>query len=229
MTKPPLEGIRVLDSTHVFGLPYAGALLADMGAEVIEIEGPGRPDFTRTGGLYGSFPENELGEDWWNRASTYNLLNRGKLSITLDLTVPRCRDLFRQLASICDVVMENYTPHVMRSWGLDYQRLRKVKPDIIMVSNTGYGHREGPYSEYPSQATTLEATHGLSWITGYPGGPPSKVGASYIDFPSAWAAVFAIGCALRYRDRTGKGTWVDLAMYQTGAMFISEYLRWTTW
>ena len=224
MTKPPLEGIRVLDSTHVFGLPYAGALLADMEAEVIKIEGPGRPDFTRTGGLYGSFPENELGEDWWNRASTYNLLNRGKLSITLDLTVPRCRDLFRQLASICDVVMENYTPHVMRSWGLDYQRLRKVKPDIIMVSNTGYGHGEGPYSEYPSQATTLEATHGLSWITGYPGGPPSKVGASYIDFPSAWAAVFAIGCALRYRDRTGKGTWVDLAMYQTGAMFISEYL-----
>ena len=82
----PLEGIRVLDSSYVFALPYAGGLLADMGAEVIKIEGPGRPDVTRTGGLAGAFPDNEAGESWWNRPSTYNLINRGKQSLVLDMT-----------------------------------------------------------------------------------------------------------------------------------------------
>ena len=157
MGELPLEGIRVLDSTYVVALPYAGGLLADMGAEVIKVEGPGHPDITRTGALSGCFPENDLGEDWWNRASAYNLLNRGKLSITLDLTDPRARDLFRELVGLSDVVMENYTPRVMRNWGLDYESLRELKPDIIMVSNTGYGHGEGPYSAYPAQATSQEA------------------------------------------------------------------------
>ena len=224
MAKLPLEGIRVLDSTYVFALPYTGGLLADMGAEVIKVEGPGRPDITRTGGFAGSFPENEVGEDWWNRSSTYNLLQRGKLSLTLDLNNARARDLFRELVSVSDVVMENYTPRVMRGWGLDYQGLRKIKPDIIMLSNTGYGHGDGPYSGYPAQATTQEGTHGHCWVTGYPGGPPSKVGASYVDFLSTWTAIFAIGAALRHRNRTGQGQWIDLAMYQVGAMFISEYM-----
>ena len=224
MAKLPLEGIRVLDSSYVFALPYTGGLLADMGAEVIKVEGPGRTDNSRTGGFFGSFPENEVGEDWWNRSSTYNLLQRGKLSITLDLTNARARDLFRELVRISDVVMENYTPRVMRNWGMDYQGLRKIKPDIIMVSNTGYGHGDGPYSDYPAQATTQEGTHGHCWITGYPGGPPSKVGASYVDFLATWAAMFAVGAALRYRNRTGLGQWIDLAMYQAGSMFISEYI-----
>ena len=224
MGKLPLEGIRVLDSSYVFALPYTGALLADMGAEVIKVEGPGRPDPTRSGGFFGSFPENDLGEDWWNRPSTYNLLQRGKLSVTLDLTNERARDLFRELVNISDVVMESYTPRVMRNWGLDYQALRRINPDVIMVSNTGYGHGDGPYSNYPAQATTQEGTHGHCWITGYPGGPPSKVGISYVDFLSTWTAQFAIGAALRYRNRTGQGQWIDLAMYQAGAMFVSEYI-----
>ena len=220
----PLEGMRVLDSTYVFALPYAGGLLADLGAEVIKVEGPGRPDVSRTGGFSGCFPDGELGEDWWNRASTYNLLHRGKRSLTLDLTKPEARKVFQELVGISDVVMENYTPRVMRNWGLDYTSLRSIKPDLIMVSNTGYGHGDGPYSDYPAQATTQEGTHGHCWVTGYVNGPPSKVGASYVDFLSTWSAVFAVAAALRYRNRTGKGQWVDLAMYQSGAMFISEYI-----
>ena len=220
----PLDGIRVVDSTYVFALPYCGGLMADLGAEVIKLEGPGRPDISRTGGLAATFPDGDPGDDWWNRSSTYNLMHRGKRSLALDMTDERGRDLFRQLASISDVVMENFTPRVMRRWGLDYPNLRKIKPDIIMVSNTGYGHGDGPYSSYPAQATTQEATHGHCWITGYPGEAPSKAGASFVDFLSTWSAMFAITAALRYRNRTGKGQWIDLAMYQSGAMLTSEYL-----
>ena len=223
-SKGILDGIRVLDSTYVFALPYTGGLLADLGAEVIKIEGPGRPDVTRSGGYSGTFPEGEHGEDWWNRASTYNLIHRGKRSLTLDLTDARARELFRELVRVSDVVMENYTPRVMRGWGLDYPNLRKIKPDIVMVSNTGYGHGGGPYSTYPAQATTQEATHGHCWITGYPGGRPAKAGASFVDFLSTWTALFAIGSALRYRNRTGQGQWVDIGMYQAGVLFTSEYL-----
>ena len=220
----PLQGIRVVDSSYVFALPYTGGLLADMGAEVIKIEGPSRSDITRTGGLYGTFPENEAGPEWWDRSSTYNLINRGKKSLTLDLTTDRGRELFRELVSISDVVLENYTPRVMRGFGLGYQELKKVRPDIVMASNTGYGHGDGPYSGYPAQATTQEGTHGLCWVTGYVGGPPSKAGASFVDFISTWSAVFAIGAALRHRNLTGEGQWIDMSMYQGGATCISEYL-----
>ena len=225
MTTPlPLAGIRVLDSTYVFALPYTGGQLADLGAEVIKIEGPGRPDITRGGGLYGTFPDNQPGEDWWNRPSTYQLLNRGKRSLALDLSQEDGRRIFRQLVTVSDVVMENFTPRVMRRWGLDYPNLRQLRPDIIMVSNTGYGHGAGPYSSYPAQATTQEGTHGHCWITGYPGDEPSKAGRSFVDFLSTWSAMFAIGAALRYRHRTGRGQWVDIGMYQAGVMFLSEYL-----
>ena len=225
MTTPlPLAGIRVLDSTYVFALPYTGGQLADLGAEVIKIEGPGRPDITRGGGLYGTFPDNDPGEDWWNRPSTYQLLNRGKRSLALDLSQEDGRRIFRQLVTVSDVVMENFTPRVMRRWGLDYPNLRQMRPDIIMVSNTGYGHGAGPYSAYPAQATTQEGTHGHCWITGYPDDEPSKAGRSFVDFLSTWSAMFAIGAALRYRHRTGRGQWVDIGMYQAGVMFLSEYL-----
>ena len=224
MAQLPLSGIRVLDSTYVFALPYAGGLLSDFGAEVIKVEGPTRPDTTRTGGFAGAFPENQLGEDWWNRPSTYNLLHRGKQSITLDMTNPKGRELFVELVKISDIVMENFTPRVMRGWGLDYPNLRKIKPDIIMVSNTGYGHGDGPYANYPAQATTQEGTHGHCWVTGYPGEGPSKAGASFVDFLSTWTSLFAMGTALRYRNQTGLGQWIDISMYQAGVMFLSEYI-----
>jgi crotonobetainyl-CoA:carnitine CoA-transferase CaiB-like acyl-CoA transferase len=224
MTSLPLSGIRVLDSTYVFALPYAGGLLADMGAEVIKIEGPRRPDTTRSGGFSGAYPENELGDDWWNRPSTYNLLHRGKQSLTLDMTDPKGRELFMELVKVSDIVMENFTPRVMRGWGLDYPNLRKIKPDIILVSNTGYGHGDGPYANYPAQATTQEGTHGHCWVTGYPGEGPSKAGASFVDFLSTWTSLFAMGAALRYRNQTGQGQWIDISMYQAGVMFLSEYI-----
>tara|TARA_B100001142_G_scaffold238793_1_gene237512 strand:+ start:7737 stop:9092 length:1356 start_codon:yes stop_codon:yes gene_type:complete len=220
----PLDGLRILDSTYVFALPYAGGHLADLGAEVIKIEGPSRPDVTRTGGYAGVFADNDHGEDWWNRPSTFNLINRGKNSLVINMADPEGRELFKEMVKISDVVMENFTPRVMKGWGLDYPNLKKLNPNIIMISNTGYGHGEGPYSSYPSQATTAELSHGMANLTGYENGPPSKAGASFVDFLATWTALFALGGALKYRNETGKGQWIDIGMYQTGVMFISEYL-----
>ena len=100
MTNPkPLDGLRILDSTYVFALPYAGGHLADLGAEVIKIEGPSRPDVTRTGGYAGVFADNDHGEDWWNRPSTFNLINRGKNSLVINMADPEGRELFKEMVT----------------------------------------------------------------------------------------------------------------------------------
>jgi crotonobetainyl-CoA:carnitine CoA-transferase CaiB-like acyl-CoA transferase len=217
----PLAGRRIIDISNVFSLPYATGLLADLGAEVIKIEGPGRIDLTRQGGLSGAYPDNRPGHDPWNRTSTYNLLNRGKKSLALDLGRPEGREVLKDLIRVSDVLMENFTPRVMRNWGLDYPNARNLRPDLIMVSCSGFG-REGPYSQYPAQATTQEATHGLVDATGYRGEVPSKAGQSFVDFLATWALVIGTALALRYRHRFGKGLWVDIGMYQLGCTMVSE-------
>ena len=223
MGKKPLEGIRVIDSSYVFAGPYATGLLGDLGAEVIKVEGPTRPDFTRGGAFSGMLPENEMGADPWNRMSSYNLVNRGKKSVVLDLTRKEGRDVLVDLIKVSDVIVENFTPRVMRGWGLDYPNMKKINPGIIMVSNTGYG-RGGPYSAYPAQATTQEATHGHAAVTGYAGGEPSKAGQSFVDFLAAWTIATAAMLGLRYRRRFGHGLWADIGMYQLGCYNVSEYV-----
>src|SRR5580658_10272581 len=106
-TTLPLAGMRIIDISNVFSLPYAGGLLADLGAEVIKIEGPGRLDVTRGGAFSGVYPENEPSDDPWNRTSTYNLLNRGKKSLALDLRRHEGREVLRDLIKVSDVLMEN--------------------------------------------------------------------------------------------------------------------------
>lgn len=223
MERLPLQGVRVIDSTYIVAMPYAGAIMSDLGAEVIKLEGPGHVDTSRKV-VNPEGPDDVIGSDFWNRAASFNLLNRGKRSLTLDLSHPEGRELFTRLVQVSDVVVENYTPRVMRRWGLDYPNLKKVKPDIIMVSNTGYGHGTGPYANYPGQATTMEGTHGLCSITGYRNDIASKAGRSFVDFLACWTALFTIASALRYRNRTGKGQWIELGMYQLGCMFMGEYI-----
>ena len=223
MGRLPLEGLRVVDSTYIFAMPYAASIMADLGAEVIKIEGPAHTDPIRRGNT-SSFPDHDPGEDFWNRAGSFNLLNRGKRSLTLDLSQERGRDVLRQLLKVSDVFLENYTPRVLQRWGLTYPDVSRIKPDIIMVSNTGYGHGNGPWSLYPAQATTQEATHGHAHITGYRGEEPSKAGNAFVDFLACWSALLGVSTALRNRHRTGKGQWVDIGMYQLGTYCTSEYL-----
>src|SRR5574341_419329 len=224
MARGPLEGIRIIDCGHVFAVPYACGLMADLGAEVIKIEGPGRLDITRDGPFAGVHADNQPGADPWNRTANFNLINRGKKSLALDLGQAAGRQVLKDLVRVSDVLLESFTPRVMRGWGLDYPNLKQLKPDIIMVSNTGYGRGSGPYSHYPAQATTQEATHGLAHVTGYRGDIPSKAGQSFVDFLACWACLMGTALALRYRHRFGKGLWIDIGMYQLGCYTISEYL-----
>ena len=227
----PLDGIRVVDLSRVFAMPYCGAYLADLGAEVIKVETHHNQfvDTTRT--LNGPYPDNEPGELYWERAGTFHTLNHGKLSVTLDLRSADALEVLRRLVSVSDVVLENFTPRVMRRFGLDYANLKAVKPDLIMVSNTGYGH-SGPWSDFGAMATALEPTHGTGAFMGYldvdpdgrssPGTVPNKIANSYTDFLASWTAQLAVMASLIHRVKTGRGMWIDLAMYQVGVSFVGE-------
>lgn len=237
MNALPLAGLRVVDLSRVFAMPYAGAYLADLGAEVIKVEACQFQFMDTTRTLNGPYPDNKAGELYWERGGTFHTLNRGKRSLTLDLRSEAGRSVLKQLIQVSDVVLENFTPRVLRGFGLDYPSLKALKPDLIMVSNTGYGH-SGPWSSYGAMASALEPTHGTGAFMGYlsfpgrtgdggrlePGSVPNKIGNSYTDFLATWTALLAVLASLLYRARTGRGMWIDLAMYQVGASFVGEGL-----
>ena len=162
----PLKNIRVLDLSRVFAMPFAGANLADLGAEVIKIDTCQTQFMDTTRTITGPFPDNEPGERWWEQGGTFQNLNRGKRSLTLDLRNEESQQIIKDLVSVCDVVLENFTPRVMARFGLDYASLKAYKPDLIMVSNTGYGH-SGPWSNFGAMASALEPTHGTGAFMGY--------------------------------------------------------------
>ena len=233
MNRPPLENIRVIDLSRVFAMPFAGAHLADLGAEVIKIDTCQAQFMETTRTITGPFPDNRPGELWWEQGGTFQTLNRGKRSLTLDLRSGDAQDILKELVSISDIVLENFTPRVMARFGLDYASLRAIKPDLIMVSNTGYGHT-GPWSSFGAMASALEPAHGTGAFMGYleddgtgalrPGNIPNKVGNSYTDFLATWTALISVMASLLHRANTGRGGWIDLAMYQAGASFIGEGL-----
>jgi crotonobetainyl-CoA:carnitine CoA-transferase CaiB-like acyl-CoA transferase len=215
----PLAGLRVIDLSTVFAVPYLGALLSDLGADVVKVEPPARLDQTRSS--FGASFDNEPRDEYWNRASTFQVLNRGKRSVVLDLHTGKGRELFLELVAGADVLLDNFTPRVMRKWGTTYEELGKLNPRLVMLSNTGYGST-GPWSSFKAQGTTLEATMGLTAITGYAGGGPMKAGQSYPDFLACWTGLLAVLAALVSRSQTGRGQWIDLGMYQLGATVIPE-------
>jgi crotonobetainyl-CoA:carnitine CoA-transferase CaiB-like acyl-CoA transferase len=217
----PLAGLRVLDLSYVFATPYMGGLLSDLGAEVIKVEAPHRLDQTRS--AFSPFFENDPGHEFWDRAGAFHVVNRGKRSLSLDLGTEAGRDVLRALIEQSDVLLENFTPRVMRKWGLTYDELAKLNPGLIMLSNTGYGST-GPWSAFRAQGTTLEATMGVAQYTGYDGGPPSKAGQSYPDFLACWSGLLTIMAALVHRRRSGKGQWIDLGMYQLGVSVLADGL-----
>ena len=196
----PLSGIVVLDVTHVLAGPFAAATLADLGARVVKIEQPGVGDRARASG---PFIEGE---------STYFMsINRGKLGVTLDLSVPEGRDAFLRLADNADVVLENLTPGAMRRLGLDYAALSQRNPRIVYAAISGFG-QDGPYATKRALDVVVQGMGGVMSITGEPGGPPIRPGVSQGDITAGLYSVIGILAALQERERSGLGQMVDIAM-----------------
>lgn len=215
----PLRGIRVVECGEAYAVPHLTRLLADLGADVVKVESCQRPDVVRVW----PFPDNRPGEEFWNRGGVFNEPNRNKRDVTLNLRDPRGVEAFRRLVATADVVCENYTPRVMEQLGLDYPRLRQVKPDIIMLSSTGYGH-SGPWRDYTAWGFTVEPTAGLCHFVGHADGPPLRTGIAYVDMPAAAIGAVAVLAALRRRRMSGEGCWIDLSQYEVGVTFIGEAL-----
>ena len=206
----PLSGVRIVELGQLIAIPAATKLLADMGAETIRVESCSRLELYRTISPY----DNSAGGEYWNRAANFYEQNRNKLGITLDLGKPNGIEALKDLISISDVFAENFTPRVMVNFGLEYEDLRVCKPDIIMVSSTGYGYT-GPWSGFGAIGYATEAASGLTHVTGYRGGPPVLPEIPYSDYPAAEHAAFAIVTALLHRARTGRGQLVDLSHAET--------------
>ncbi|MBI2887168.1 MAG: CoA transferase [Chloroflexi bacterium] len=201
----PLAGVRILEPGQAWALPFAITPLAALGAQVIKIEAPIRPEARADGG------------------SSFHELNRNKLGLGLDLRTETGLRIFRELVAISDVVAENFPPRVMHNFGLDYPALKAIKPDIIYLSSTAYGST-GEWRNYTAYGPNIEAAVGLMHVTGYADGPPSRSGVAYSDIVAAYSGTLAILAALAYRRRTGKGQWIDLSQYEAGVAQMGAML-----
>ena len=202
----PLAGLRVLDIGVSVAIPFATMWLARMGAEVICLES--RAHMAQR--TWPPFADDDRGE---NRAGTFNLLHTGKLSCTLDVGSPRGRELAEALVSISDVLVENFSEGTMEKLGLGYDRLSRLRPDLVMLSLSAFG-RTGPMRGYVGYHSAVLLYSGLAAITGYSGGHPRILGSVFPDPISGTYGVLGILQALYRRAHTGAGTQIDLAMYE---------------
>ena len=217
MVSLPLEGIRILDFGQMWAGPHLTQWLAVMGAEVIKVETHLRLDFMRMIGIPPGFDRENF-----NAGTAFASLNYGKKSITLNMNEPRAQELAKSLVKISDVVTENYGGAILERWGLGWETLKKLKPDIIYYAGSGYG-RSGPARSRPSYAEIVEAYDGSTYLNGYPGGGPATVGVTpWTDATQAMHGALAIMAALFHRDRTDEGQYIDAAMVEASANFLGE-------
>ena len=215
----PLNGVRIVEMGQLIAIPFAMKMMADMGAQVIRLESTGRLESYRSDSVY----RNEIHGEFWNRGANFYEQNRNKLGITLDLGRAEGLEILRQLIAVSDVFAENFTPRVIRNFGLEYEDLRKIKPDIIMVSSTGYGY-SGPWANFGATGPATEGAAGLAYATGYEGGTPVMAEIPYVDYTAGEHTVFAVMTALLSRLQTGDGQFIDVSQTQTSAATIPEIL-----
>jgi crotonobetainyl-CoA:carnitine CoA-transferase CaiB-like acyl-CoA transferase len=207
LMQKPLEGIRVLELARILAGPWAGQLLADLGAEVIKVERPGSGDDTRGWGP--PFVASEDGESL--SSAYYHATNRGKRSVTLELDSEDGQAAVRALAERSDVLIENFKVDGLAKYGLDYASLRAVNPRLVYCSITGFG-QTGPYAPRAGYDFLIQGMGGLMSVTGQPEGEPLKVGVAIADITTGLYASNAILAALRRRDMTGEGVHIDMAL-----------------
>lgn len=206
----PLEGVRVLDFTRVMAGPFATMLLGDLGADVIKIEPPGGDD-TRG-----------WGPPWIGRDSAYFMsVNRNKRSIIIDLKKAESREIVEKLVKRSDVVVENFRPGVAEELGISYDKLSKINSRIIYCSISGFG-QSGPYRDKPGYDLIALAMSGLMSITGEPGRPPVKFGVPIADLTTALFAALSILSALYWREKTGRGQYIDVALLDVQILMLSH-------
>lgn len=210
--KRPLEGVKVVDFTRVYSGPYCTMMMADLGAEVIKVEKDKTGDDTR------SFMPMKDGESGY-----YLYLNRNKKSIALDLKNPDSLEIIHRLAEWADVVIENFSPGVVGRLGIGYEDLKKYNPKLIYASISGFG-QNGPYKSKPAYDVVCQAMGGFMSLTGEAGGKPYKLGPSIVDASAGIHMAFAIVSALLYRDKTGKGQFIDVGMMDTAFSTLENFV-----
>src|SRR5262245_12736213 len=208
----PLSGIVVLDLTRVLAGPYCTMILADLGARVLKVETPAGGDDSRG---YGPFVN--------GKSAYFMAMNRGKESIALDLKAPADRRIFEQLLPKADVLVENFRAGAMERLGYGWEKLSKQHPRLIYAAASGFGH-SGPYKSRPAYDMVVQGMGGIMSITGHPGGPPTRVGASVGDLTAGLFTTIGIASALHHRAETGKGMKIDVAMLDCQVAILENAL-----
>ncbi len=209
-TKGPFSGVLVIDMTHVLNGPFGTTILCDLGARVVKIEPPSHGDDTRT---YGPFLKGQ--------SLYFSFVNRGKESIVLDLRTSEDREIFLAMVREADVLAENFRPGVMAKLGFDYETLARINPRLIYASSSGFG-QTGPLAAYPAYDTIVQGMTGIMSMTGFPDGPPTRVGTSLSDLCGGVFMFCGIASALYDREKTGRGARVDVAMYDSTLAFLEH-------
>lgn len=214
-----LKGTKVVEFAAYAAGPTVGKHLADHGATVVHMESKSRPDGFRT--HYPPYKDNIYG---LNRSGLFALCNNDKLDITLNLKkAPKATELAKRIVAWADVVIENFSPGTMKRLGLDYETLRQVNPDLVMLSSSNLG-QAGPHANHPGFGSQLSSLAGFTHLIGYRDGTPQMLYGPYIDYIAVAYGAVAILAALDHRDRTGEGQHIDLAQYESGLQFLIPLL-----
>lgn len=206
----PLKGVKVLDISRVLTGPFCTMILGDLGAEVIKVEIPGKGDETRAWGP--PFAEGE--------SAYYLSINRNKKSLTLNLKSDEGRKILLELAKECDVIIENFLPGTVERLGVDYETIKKVNPEIIYCSISGFG-QDGPYRDFPAYDLLMQGMGGLMSITGEKDGPPIRIGVALIDIGAGMYAALGILAALMVKKETKKGQYIDVSLMDTEVSWLT--------
>lgn len=217
MSEKALKGIKIVNFGWVYAAPYCAELLSFMGAEVVKVESNLRIDQTRHTGVF--VGDGTTGTE---TSPAFNNINLGSKSVTLNLKSPKGIELAKKLVAESDIVMENMRPGVMKKMGLGYEDLKKVKPDIIMLSMSGFGS-EGPYGNYAGYAPVFASFGGAAYLTGYADGDPNT-GSGVMDLRAGTTAAVAVLTALVHRQKTGEGQYIDLSCSESVGVLVGPEL-----
>ena len=211
-----LEGVRVLTLEQVHALPWGTSFLADLGAQVIRVESVVHLQDRKSGPFTGGKPS----EEWWNEGGNLAYFGaRNKPSLCLEVADPRGKEVFLKLVQECDIVTDNFRPGTMARYGFDHESLSKLNPRIITLRSTAFGYT-GSWSRAGSRARTVDASCGMSYLTGYEDGPSRRASNNYMDHSVGNNVAYALLLALYQRNKTGKGMRIDLTMQETGVSAI---------